>query len=145
MLSLSLSLLTAVPNFTVTFRETTPNFAELNYFGQNATYQCRTLFPGPLSEDLAGDLVIYGPDNTPVGEGGGRVRASEIETSGDAYERVVYFSPLSAADQGVYRCTGTISPRLTNPLVTDGTGDTELEITVFRECISVMLLAWYQF
>ena len=92
------------------------------------------MFQGSLTSDLTGDVVILGPGDTVIDEGDGRVRISESRKTTNAYERTVFFSPLSAADIGDYRCTGTISPVAPNPLVTNGMGNEDvLPITVSGE------------
>ena len=93
----------------------------------------------PLT-DLVGDVTVSGPGGVLIGQGDGRIRTSELMEDGDAYERVLYFSPLSAADMGVYRCTGSIIPRVANPLVTSGQSVEEIEeIRVFGECLGMRM------
>ena len=104
-----------------------------NYVGLNVSYLCSTLFTRTLDDDLSGDVVIFGPDNTPIQEGDERVRTSTVTKFRNDYERTVYFSPLSASDAGDYRCTGTISSAVLNDLVTNGTSRLQQSITVLSE------------
>ena len=104
-----------------------------NYVGLNVSYVCSTLFTRTLDNDLSGDVVIFGPDNTSIQEGDERVTTSTVTKSRNDYERAVYFSPLSVIDMGDYRCTGVISSSVPNALVTNGTGTVVQSVTVFGE------------
>ena len=72
-------------------------------------------------------------DDTLIEGSDGRVRVGpplQPGTGGD-FERNLYFDPISAADRGTYRCTGTVRPVVENSLVTNGRGERPVEISVF--------------
>ena len=120
----------AVPDFDLRISRVSTT-SSTNYVGLNVSYVCSTLFPNTLNNDLAGNVDILRPDNTPIQEGSGRVGVSMVTRSRNDYERTVSFSPVSASDAGNYRCTGTISSAVPNPLVINGTSrDKQVSITV---------------
>lgn len=106
------------------------SFGTLNYVGQNVSYACQTLFLGTVTNELTADVEIFGPGETQIG-GGGRVGATDTVQMGGDFASSLYFFPLSAEDRGVYRCTGTIRPTTANPLVSNGSGERSLQLTVF--------------
>ena len=121
---------TTVPDFDMRFSRMS-GVSSINYVGLNVSYVCSTLFPNTLGSDLAGNVDILGPDNTPIQEGSGRVRTSMVTKFRNNYERTLYLSPLSVSDTGEYTCTGTISSAVTNSLVISGRSkDRQRTITV---------------
>ena len=105
------------------------SISRINYVGLNISYMCETRFPLVFTSDLTADVEIFRPDNTLIEGSNGRVRLGpplQSDTGGD-FERNLYFDPISAADRGTYRCTGTVE----NSLVANGRGERPVEISAF--------------
>ena len=109
------------------------SISRVNYVGLNISYVCETRFPLVLTSDLTADVEIFGPDDTLIEGSEGRVRVGTLMQSGTGgdFERNLYFDPISVADRGTYRCTGTVRPVVENSLVTNGRGERPEEISVF--------------
>ena len=126
----------AVPTFGMRFIRAESGF-QVPHVGQNVSYSCETQFNGVLS-GLFGQVQVFGPDGNALEGSDGRVSITEtIKTRN--FERTLSFSPLSAEDTGDYRCTGTIMPEMSNPLITNGTGNMPLSINVQGEEMSQAL------
>ena len=101
------------------------------------------LSPGNLL-DLTISVEISGPSGTPIDSTGDRVRVSETTNqTGGIFTHTLYFSPLSAGDEGQYTCSGIFHPVTPNPLVTNGTGSAMLNIIVIgnENCIQLYIAA----
>ena len=122
-----------VPNFSVTFTRDDPTNPPVPYVGSNISYRCQALFPSNLLGGLTGIVEITGPSCTPLDSTGGHVRVSETTQDGNTFVRTLYFSPLSAEDEGEYRCTGILQPVTPNPLVTNRAQSETQTITIIGE------------
>ena len=122
-----------VPTFPMRVTRDISSISRVNYVGLNISYGCEILFPLALTSDLTADVEIFGPDDTLIEGSDGRVRVGPLMQSGTGgdFERNLYFDPISAADRGIYRCTGTVRPVVENSLVTNGRGEEPEEISVF--------------
>lgn len=110
-----------------------PSPFRFNYVGLNISYACQTLLVVAVTAELTADVEIFGPDAALIAGSDGRVGVTDTMESGGDFERSLYFAPVSAVDRGEYRCTGTIRPVVSNPLVTNGRGESTQDISVFGQ------------
>ena len=123
--------MSAVPDFSMRFLRDPSATARFDYAGLNITYVCQTSFLFTLT-DLTADVEIFYPnEEAPIEGSDNHVGVTDTVMDGSNFERTLYFYPISADDEGEYRCTGTIRPEVTNPYVTNGRGEFRREHSVF--------------
>jgi hypothetical protein len=122
-----MTLLLVVPSFSMAFARVQPVAPRFNIVGLNISYSCRTLIPFGNRESLTADVDVFRPDGAVIAANGGRVGVTEIRSTQN-YERILHFVPISAADGGSYRCTGTIRPVVENSLVINRREETVQDI-----------------
>lgn len=123
----------------MTFTRDNPTNPTIPYVGSNISYRCQTQFPGSLPMNLTGIVEITDFSGTPIDSTGDRVRVSEMTRDENTFRWTLYFSPLSAGDMGKYRCTVTIQPVTSNPLVTNGMGSATSIVIISGKCVKCCL------
>ena len=87
--------------------------------------------PGAQLAGVTADVEWRGPGGAVITSTSRITVGTTIEPSpGRRYQKPLMFSPLSAGDSGSYSCSGTVTPTVTNSLVTNGVGTGSDTLTV---------------
>ena len=107
-----------VPTPTIRF---TPLILGSRYVGLNFTWRCEVDLPGNQLAGVSAAVDWRGPSGD-IMTSDSRITVGRVVeiAPGRSFQRSVMFSPVSAGDAGIYSCTGTVMPTVTNSNVMNG-------------------------